>query len=77
MFVTERGYIGLALRNAQPGDTVSVLLGGVTPFILRQAESAACEQFSLVGEAYAYGIMGGELFDGNVGPADLRTFEIL
>jgi len=57
LFVTARGYMGLAPWNAQVGDTVAVLDGGKTPFLLREASGLA---HTLVGEAFVYGIMGGE-----------------
>ncbi|KAH7086800.1 heterokaryon incompatibility protein-domain-containing protein [Paraphoma chrysanthemicola] len=58
LFVTQKGYIGLAPWNARVGDAVYVLKGGKTPFILRR--KSVGEEFSLVGECYVYGIMGGE-----------------
>jgi hypothetical protein len=75
MFVTEKGFIGLAPWNAKEGDVVSVLFGGNTPFLLRKTFSE--ETYTLVGEAYVYGIMGGELFSGEMEHAPLRTFEIV
>ena len=75
MAVTSKGYIGLVPWNAQEGDVVSVLFGGCTPFILRNA--AGAEVYTLVGEAYVYGIMGGELFSGEMGHARLRAFDII
>ena len=75
MFVTSKGFIGLAPWNAQQGDVISVLLGGCTPFILRQTPRT--EQYSLVGEVYVYGIMGGELFSGEMGHPRMRAFDIV
>ena len=58
MFITRRGYSGLAPWNAQEGDLVCILKGGKTPFLLRL--SPAGSVYQVVGEAYVYGIMGGE-----------------
>lgn len=58
LFVTKKGYIGLAPWNAAPGDGVVVLKGGKTPFLLRLAPVIG--RYTLVGEAFVYGIMGGE-----------------
>lgn len=80
MFVTSKGFIGLAPWNPQQGDVVSVLFGGCTPFILRKTIGE--EKYILVGEAYVYGIMGSELFGrddggGGMGQARLRDFDIV
>ncbi|KAI4161898.1 MAG: hypothetical protein LQ342_004464 [Letrouitia transgressa] len=58
LFVTARGYVGLAPWNVEVGDRVCVLYGGATPFLLRRVEGK--DDFGLVGECYVYGIMGGE-----------------
>ncbi|CAM1509403.1 Fc.00g031420.m01.CDS01 [Cosmosporella sp. VM-42] len=58
MFITRRGYMGLAPWNAQEGDLVCILKGGKTPFLLRLPPAGSVYQ--LVGETYVYGIMGGE-----------------
>lgn len=80
MFVTSKGFISLAPWNAQQGDVVNVLFGGWTPFILRKTTGE--EKYALVGEAYVFGIMGGELFGGGyggegMGHARLRDFDIV
>ena len=75
MFITSKGFIGLGPWNAQERDLVSVLFGGCTPFLSRQV--AGKEKYILVGETYVYGIMGGELFNGEMGHPRLRTFEIV
>ncbi|KAH7347994.1 heterokaryon incompatibility protein-domain-containing protein [Pyrenochaeta sp. MPI-SDFR-AT-0127] len=58
LFVTQKGYIGLAPWNAKLGDLVFLLRGGKTPFILRR--QIMVDGYSLVGESYVYGIMSGE-----------------
>ncbi|KAI1084550.1 HET-domain-containing protein [Whalleya microplaca] len=73
MFVTSRGYIGLAPWNAQPGDRICLLSGAKTPFLLRESKENGHYEF--VGECYVHGIMGGEAwaqYDGK----ELETFYI-
>jgi len=36
LIVTKKGYIGIAGAATRIGDTVAVLLGGMTPFVLRK-----------------------------------------
>ncbi len=61
LFVTKAGYIGLAPWNAKVGDSVCVLAGGKTPYLLRAEGTEGAEQYSLVGETYVYGIMDGQV----------------
>jgi hypothetical protein len=91
-FVTEKGYMGLAPHCARLGDLVCVLLGGQTPFILREMEDMtsperlqeifgdSCRYFCcLVGECYIHGLMDGEVFielEAN-GDTLLETFAML
>ena len=56
LFATTNGYIGIGDITLEPGDLVSVLLGGKVPFILRQVK----DKYRLVGECYLHGIMLGE-----------------
>lgn len=63
--VTNKGYIGLVPWNAGEGDFVCILQGGKTPFVLRPIVSEGSEVFKVVGEAYIYGIMGGEAVPDN------------
>ena len=67
--VTKEGWLGLVPWNARVGDTVWVLRGGRTPFLLRArtreggeeaGEDGGEEEFELVGECYVQGIMAGE-----------------
>ena len=67
LFVTERGFMGIAPRTACIGDSVFVLKGGPLPFILRPGTPAEgdCSHppeycFELVGSCYVHGIMDGE-----------------
>ncbi|KAL6412063.1 hypothetical protein AUP68_04444 [Ilyonectria robusta] len=74
LFVTARGYLGLAPWNARAGDKVAVLEGGKTPFLLRPASADA---YTLVGEAFVYGIMGGEAWGWEHGMLAARMFRII
>ncbi|KAI8630454.1 heterokaryon incompatibility protein-domain-containing protein [Xylariaceae sp. FL1651] len=61
LYVTEKGFIGLAPWNAKVRDVIAVLDGGKTPFLLREILTPG--RFKLVGETYVRGIMGGEALD--------------
>ena len=69
LFITEEGYIGLAPRAAKPGDRVCVLLGADSPFLLHPTGN---NQYELVGNCCAYGIMSGEALLGPL-PGDYRS----
>lgn len=77
LFVTKRGYIGLGPWNAESGDSVCVLYGGATPFLLRKAVDS--DTFTLVGECYVYGIMNGEALRADKETLGIRekTFHIV
>jgi hypothetical protein len=66
MFITSRGYIGLGPEHTQIGDEVAILLGGSTPFMLREAVSAKAGEthWNLLGDCYVHGCMDGELVEG-------------
>jgi hypothetical protein len=74
LFVTRRGYMGLAPWNARVGDLVTVLDGGKTPFLLRLLPAGAI--YSLVGESYVHGIMGGEALNWEQAAASSRYFQL-
>lgn len=56
--ITETGRIGLAPMGTQYQDTVAILDGMVTPFVLRQVRGTA--DYELIGPCYLHGIMYGE-----------------
>ena len=60
LIVTEAGHIGMASAKARKGDLVVVLFGCSVPVLLRQSDSAKDGVFTLVGECYLHGFMGGE-----------------
>jgi hypothetical protein len=67
-FVTEKGYFGLAPKDAQVGDRIAILFGSDVPFILRQSKplenrSGSKTSWKIIGEAYVNEIMRGEALD--------------
>jgi hypothetical protein len=63
--VSAQGYYILGPDTMQEGDTVVVLHGGKTPFLLRRREEGEEEGsgWLLVGECYVHGIMAGEALE--------------
>jgi hypothetical protein len=58
-FITKNGYVGIGPAGMLPADVVSIFFGAHIPYVIRQ-ESENPLRFSLVGDAYVYGIMDGE-----------------
>lgn len=58
-FITKGGYWGLGPAAMQEDDVCAVLLGADVPFVLRSTTEPGT--FRLVGQAYIYGVMYGEL----------------
>jgi hypothetical protein len=63
LFVTRRGFLGMAPVDAQPGDEVMFLCGAWTPYVLRLADMSKLDSWEgddkvhiLIGEAYVHGI---------------------
>ena len=56
MFVTKNRYVGLGPEHTRVGDSVALLLGGSTPFVLRGVE----QQWMVLGDCYVHGAMDGE-----------------
>ncbi|KAH6962371.1 heterokaryon incompatibility protein-domain-containing protein [Ilyonectria sp. MPI-CAGE-AT-0026] len=63
VFVSSRGYFGLGQETVRVGDTICVLLGGDSPFLIREVGLGYHE---LIGEAYVHGIMLGEFLVKNL-----------
>jgi len=68
----EGGYLGIGPSETEPGDFVFVLLGSDLPFIMRK-ESDTSEKMQLIGEAYLYGIMDGEVMEKD---PEIETIEL-
>ncbi|KAF5989444.1 heterokaryon incompatibility protein het-6 [Fusarium bulbicola] len=60
LFRTKKGHLGLAPQTIQVGDEVGILQGAEVPHVFRRV-SGSETSLSLVGDAYVYGIMHGEL----------------
>ncbi|KAF5686251.1 het-6OR heterokaryon incompatibility (het-6OR allele) [Fusarium circinatum] len=61
MFVMGTGYVGFGPRCMRPGDIVSVLFGGRTPYVMRP--KAVANESLFLGPAYVHGLMDGEAID--------------
>lgn len=57
--VTEGGYIGLVPAGAKQGQSIAVLAGCSTPYVLEESSSIE-GKYQLVGECYVHGAMDGE-----------------
>lgn len=57
-FVTHMGYIGIGPADTKAGDTVCILNGGQTPYVVRGVDGA---RWNFIGECYVHGIMDGEV----------------
>jgi hypothetical protein len=73
LFLTEKGYIGLAPLGAQKGDIVCVLCGSEVPLLLRRYG----DEYVLIGECFVQGLMDGEIIDEfKKGKISMKTFTI-
>ena len=77
LFLTGEGRLGLGPRVTQPGDLLTVVFGGKTPFVLRSVE----DHFLFIGDSYVrdVDIMFGEMSDAvraGKGPFERQTSEI-
>jgi hypothetical protein len=57
--VSSQGYAAQVPLSTQVGDLIFLPLGSAVPFVLRLSESGR-DEFELIGECYAHGIMKGE-----------------
>jgi hypothetical protein len=57
--ITQRGYVGIAPKPTQVGDTVAIFKGGRVPFLVRKSMKRP-GVYRLVGQCYIHGIMNGE-----------------
>ncbi|CZR57672.1 uncharacterized protein PAC_07561 [Phialocephala subalpina] len=60
--ISDQGHLGIGPLGSQPGDLIYIFPGASVPFILRRLANG---NFTLLGEAYVYGIMYGEFFEQN------------
>lgn len=69
-FLSGKGYVGLGPSHMEPGDVICILFGASVPYIFRHRDIG----FVLVGEAYCYGIMDGELMEQDPAPESFMIF---
>ncbi|KAL1838938.1 hypothetical protein VTK73DRAFT_4195 [Phialemonium thermophilum] len=74
LFTTRKGYAGLGPRSTKAGDSVVLLRGGRTAYVLRKGGKKRPGIYTFLGEAYVHGLMRGE---GVRGGSDLEDFEIV
>lgn len=60
-FITSKGYVGIGPDDIAEDDTVVILYGARTPFILRKMDKLA--HWRLAGDCYVHGIMSGEALE--------------
>jgi hypothetical protein len=63
LFSTRERYLGSASRSLVVGDEIALIQGVKTPMVLRPVEMASGKRYQVVGPAYVYGVMNGELWD--------------
>ena len=71
VFVTARGYMGVAVEEIVVGDSVALVHGALVPFIVRDAEETS--RYSLISDCYVHGLMSGEGFRGGSGDIGILT----
>ncbi|OTB02997.1 hypothetical protein M426DRAFT_264004 [Hypoxylon sp. CI-4A] len=75
LFISKKGYIGLAPEGAQEGDEIWVLDGGRLPLILRRLDTKPGDtsepKYTFVGGSYVHGIMEGEFVEASMKKGEL------
>ncbi|KAJ4377744.1 hypothetical protein N0V83_000574 [Neocucurbitaria cava] len=80
LFVTTKGYIGLAARNIRSGDFVAMFNGDHMPYVVRSTGRVEYKghvlvgAIQIIGPCYVHGIMKGEIFDHRDSP-DFSTLK--
>jgi hypothetical protein len=72
--MTKNGYVGVGTEFLMKGDMICILKGGTVPFVLRPRGEGR-EGYWVVGEAFVYGIMGGEFVKGK-GEDEMESFAL-
>lgn len=62
LYMTTKGFLGLADPMVEPGDILVVFKGAKIPYVLRPKDMSARE-FTFVGDAYCDGMMDGEVLE--------------
>jgi len=71
LFSTREKYLGSASRSLVVGDEIALIQGVKTPMVLRPVETQIGKRYKVVGPAYIYGVMNGEVWDEGSGVEDL------
>lgn len=58
--VTGRGHLAMVPPGVEEGDSLAILYGLHTPFVLRTVPGEGPKRLVMVGEAYVHGVMDGE-----------------
>lgn len=72
--MTEKGYLCLAPPDVKVGDSLSILLGGRVPYILRRKGENV---YNLVGESYVHGLMKGEAFKNEASKDHIKDIKLV
>ena len=59
-YLTAKGYVGLLRENALPGDILVSFAGFSATFIVRRLIQSKTPRYTLIGEAFCFGITEGE-----------------
>ncbi|KAF2686875.1 hypothetical protein K458DRAFT_416207 [Lentithecium fluviatile CBS 122367] len=73
VFLTKHGYMGLGPDSVKAGDTACIFHGAQVPHILRKRDEGR-PGYTLVGPAFVYGAMDGELMHGEREHVDFEIF---
>jgi hypothetical protein len=58
-FITTNGYVGVGPGEMEVGDDVFIISWATVPYVLRAGQGSS--RSILIGDAYAYGVIDGEL----------------
>ncbi|KAK4220904.1 heterokaryon incompatibility protein-domain-containing protein [Podospora fimiseda] len=75
LFTTSSGMKGVGPYDMKPGDSVCIIYGTPTPFIVRKVEGEGEVKYSFVGECYIDDLMPGKI--GNDGGKDDEWFYLV
>lgn len=68
--LSQAGYVGLCPKESQLGDAIAIFMGARVPYVVRPAKAG--ETWTLVGEAFVYGVMDGEFMDEDITIGEIR-----
>lgn len=60
--ITNKGYMGMVPPLCKPTDVVCIILGALTPYIIRRSSDNETS-YEIVGECYMHGMMDGEMLE--------------